>query len=70
MNRVMNSPIQGKVFIGHLIDSYSAVNDFWPVEEFAELVNGSNGCGELARGGYLFAWNFWVTRSTVLRVEA
>lgn len=43
MNRVMNSPIQGKVFIGHLIDSYSAVNDFWPVEEFAELVTGLMG---------------------------
>jgi len=39
----MNSPIQGKVFIGHLIDSYSAVNDFWPVEEFAELVTGLMG---------------------------
>jgi len=43
------------VFIGHLIDSYSysAVKGFWPVEEFAELVDGSTGCGEVARGGCL-----------------
>lgn len=58
------------MFIGYLIDSYSAVNGFWPVEEFAELTDGSTGCGEVAWGGYLFAWNFWVIRSTVLRVGA
>ena len=58
--------IQGKVFIGNLIDSYNAVNGFWPVEEFAELVDGSAGSGEVASGGCLFAW---VTRWTLLRVR-
>jgi len=58
------------VFIGHLIDSYSAVNGFWPVEKFAELADGSTGCGEVAKDGCLFAWNFRMTRSTVLRVGA
>jgi len=45
---------------------YSAVNGFWPVEELAEVADGSTGCGEMARAGCSFAWNFSVTRSTVL----
>jgi len=32
----------------------------------AELANGPTGCGEVARGGCLFGWNFNVTGSTVL----
>jgi len=39
---------------------------FWPVEELAELADGPDGCGEKAGGGWLFAWNFSVTRSSVL----
>ena len=31
-----------------------------------ELAGGSTGCGAVARGGCLFAWNFSVTRLTVL----
>jgi hypothetical protein len=42
------------------------VQGFWPVDELAELADGPTGCGEVARGTYLFAWNFSVTRSTVL----
>ena len=30
---------------------------FWPVEELAQLAGGPTGCGEVARGGCLFAWN-------------
>jgi hypothetical protein len=36
---------------------YSAVTCFWPVEELAQLADGPIGCGEVARGGCLFAWN-------------
>jgi hypothetical protein len=41
------------VFSGRLIDSYlySAVNGFWPVEEFAKLVDGPTGCGKVTRVG-------------------
>jgi hypothetical protein len=35
------------------------------VEEVAELAEGSSECGELLRGGCLFAWKFSVTRSAV-----
>ena len=45
---------------------YSAVHGFWPVEDLAELAGGPTGCCEMAKGGCLFAWNFSVTRSTVL----
>lgn len=45
---------------------YSAVHGFWPVEKRAELAEGPIGCGALARGGCLIAWNFSVTRSLVL----
>ena len=38
----------------------------WPVEELAKLAYGPTGCGEMARGGCLFAWNFSVTRPTVV----
>ena len=41
------------------------MNGFWPVEELAEVADGSTGCGEMARGGCSFAWNFSVTRTTV-----
>ena len=39
---------------------------FWSAGDLAELADGPTGCGEVARGGCLFAWNFSVTRSTVL----
>jgi len=48
---------------------YSTLLRFWPVEELAELADGSTGCGEVARGGCLFGWNFSVTRSAVLTEE-
>jgi hypothetical protein len=35
------------------------------LQEVAELADGPIGCGELARGGCLFAWNFSVTRLVV-----
>jgi len=51
---------------------------YWPTDRLlqcnewflAGLASGSTGCVEVARDGCLFAWNFWVTRSTVLRVGA
>ena len=45
---------------------YSAVHGFWPVEELAELADKPTGCGEVARGGCLFAWNIGVTRPALL----
>ena len=45
---------------------YSAVYNFWPVEDLEELADGPTGCGELARGGCVLFWNFSVTRSAVL----
>jgi len=42
------------------------MHGFWPLEEIAELADGPTGCTEVARGGCLFAWNFSVSRSTVL----
>lgn len=39
---------------------YSTENGFWPVEVLARF-------GEVARGGCIFAWNFRVTRTTVLK---
>ena len=39
----------------------STLRRFRPVEESAELVDGHCGCGEVARGGCLFAWNFSLT---------
>jgi len=39
---------------------------FWPVEVLAELADKPTGCGEVARGGCIFAWNFSVTRTDVL----
>ena len=44
---------------------YSAVHGFWSVE-LTEPVTEPTGCGEVARGGCLFACNFSVTKSTVL----
>jgi len=35
--------------------AYSAVHGFLPVEELAELADGPTGCGEVTRGGCLFA---------------
>ena len=29
---------------------YSAVHDFWPVKELAEMADGSTGCGENGEG--------------------
>ena len=45
---------------------YSAVHVSWPVEDLTELAVGPTGCGEVARGGCSFAFNFSVTRSRVL----
>ena len=45
---------------------YSTLLRFWPVKDFAELANWPTGSREVARGGCLFAWNFSVTRATVL----
>ena len=42
------------------------MHDFGRWKELAELADGPTGCGEVARGGCLFARNFIVTRSTVL----
>jgi len=36
------------------------------VEELAKLADKPTGCGEVVGHGCLFAWNFSVTRSTVL----
>jgi hypothetical protein len=38
----------------------TALRHFRPVEELPELADGPSGCGEVARGGCLFAWNFSV----------
>ena len=35
--------------------AYSAVHDFWLVEELAELADGPTGCGEVTKGRCLFA---------------
>jgi hypothetical protein len=45
------------------------VHGFWLVGDLAELENGSNWCGEVVRGGCVFAWNFSVTKPTVLNRE-
>ena len=34
--------------------------------QFVELADGHTGCGKVARGGCLLAWNFSVKMSTVL----
>jgi len=39
---------------------------FWLIQELAELVDGLTGCGKMAGGWCLVAWNFNVTWSTVL----
>jgi hypothetical protein len=36
---------------------YSALHGFWLVQGLAELANGPSGCGEVVKGGCLFAWN-------------
>jgi hypothetical protein len=41
---------------------------FLAVDELTEQTVGSVGCGEVARGGCLFAGNFSLTRSTILAV--
>ena len=46
-----------KLAIAVTLQLYSAVHGFWPAEELAELADGPTGCGEVARGGCLFAWN-------------
>ena len=45
---------------------YSILLHFWLVKELPGLADGPNGCRELVMGGCSFAWNFCVTRSTVL----
>jgi len=42
------------------------VHSFWPVKQLAELANGPNGRGKVARGECSFAWNFSMARSTIL----
>ena len=46
--------------------AYIAVHGFWPVEKLVELADGPTGCGEVARSGCLFEWNFSASRSAVL----
>jgi len=48
---------------------YSAVHGLRPVEKLEEPADGSIGSDELAKGGRLFAWNFSVIRSTLLKRE-
>ena len=42
------------------------MNGFCLVEVVAELADGPTGCGEVARGGCLFACNFRATRTGIL----
>ena len=42
------------------------MHGFWLVEVLAKLANGPTGCGEVARGGCTFAWNFSVIRTAIL----
>jgi hypothetical protein len=46
---------------------YSAVQGFGPVA-LAELPDGATGCGEVARGGCIFACNFSATKTPLLTV--
>jgi len=39
---------------------------FWLVKELAEMVDGITGCSKVAGGWCIVAWNFSVTRSTIL----
>jgi hypothetical protein len=48
--------------------SRPALLRFWPAENLAELADAPTGCSKVARGGFLFAWNFRVARSTALTV--
>jgi hypothetical protein len=48
------------------VEWYSAVHNFWSVKQLVELVDGSSGSGKMARGVCSFAWNFSVTKSTIL----
>ena len=50
-----------------MLNITSAVHGFWPADEFVDLADGPTGCGEVARGGCLCAWNFSVTRYCVPR---
>jgi len=42
------------------------VHGFWPVEVLAELANVPTECGEVARGGCIFARNINVIRTAIL----
>ena len=42
------------------------IASFWLVQELAELADGLTGCNKVAGGWCLVAWNFSVTKSTVL----
>jgi len=48
-----------------MLNITSAVHGFWPADEFVDLADGPTGCGEVARGGSLCAWNFSATRYSV-----
>ena len=41
------------------------MHGFWPEEKLAKMADGPARCGEVARGGCLFAWNFSVAMLTV-----
>jgi hypothetical protein len=43
----------------------TAVYGFWPAEVLAELADERTGCGEMARGGCSFAWNFSMASSAL-----
>ena len=44
---------------------FSTVHGFWPLQELVLLANEPTRCGEVARGGCLYAWNVRVTRPPV-----
>jgi len=45
-----------------LYENMNALPSRWPVAGLAELADVPAGCGEVARGGCLLAWNFTMTR--------
>jgi len=48
------------------VEWYTAVHSLWSVRQLAGLADGPNGSDKVARSGCSFAWNFSVTKSTVL----
>ena len=53
--------------VSSIQSSYSTLFRFWSVDNSAILAVGLIGCGEVAMGGCLFAWNFSLTNSIALR---